>query len=212
MEDVLTSALWLSVLFIVPGVAYFGRPNVPVGTWGFVRAGEDVVGGGPYREARVARTTEGDAPGIVKLAAFSSFFLGQMIVTTPAALLAFLAPEEPILMVLAFSAPTGAMVAWKIFGAGNLLLLNRADAAVRARSAATWATNHNLVLLVALAACAAYHFVRADGPRVFAAVPCGVYACISLAHATLLRRAADAVDARNAATAAEPASLAPVLA
>jgi hypothetical protein len=105
---------------------------------------------------------------------------------------------EPMLIVLILSAPTGLYVAGQLLSTGSAMLRREENASAQARRAARWAIGHNLVLLFAIGACALGHFDAAFlGPV--------VYALVSIAHALLLLRAAQALDAYAAAQAKEPA-------
>jgi hypothetical protein len=200
---------FLALLLVVPlGLYYFhGGGRGPV--WGLLPDGEARRGGGAYREARVRTWKAGAAPPSVRVAALSSFFLGQMLV--PGVLAAFggmLALAEmggdrsPLLAVLLLSAPTGVTVAAYLLSAGSAMLARADDAAPKARRAARWALTHNLVLLSALALAAA---ARAE-EAAFALGP-ALYACFSVAQALVVRRAATALAAYAARQDADPAPI-----
>lgn len=179
---------------IVPTVAFTLRVNAPGAAWGQVPDGWEPAGAGPYRGVRVPRWTAARAPGTVKLATYTSYFLGQMVLLTPLALIGLLALTEPTVAVLILSAPTGAIVACKLLACADPMLVNAPDAAARARSAATWATVHNVVLLAALALAAPASNANVRGAL---AVPV-VWAFVSLAQAQLVRGAAHAIDRHGA--------------
>lgn len=175
---------------VVPTVAFVLRRNAPDAAWGHVPDGWDLAGASPYRGVRVARWKAADAPLAVRLAVFTSYFLGQMVVFTPVALLGLLAMDEPAVAVLVLSTPTGTIVACKLLACADPMLVNGPQAASRARSAATCATVHNVVLLGALALAAPVSREAVQGALL---VPI-VWACLSLAQAQLVRRAARALE------------------
>jgi hypothetical protein len=192
---------------VVPVGVYVSHGGGGGRVWGLVTAGEEVRGGGAYRTARATLWKRGAAPLTVRVAALSSFFLGQMIL--PGALAAVVgllvtivavghAKEIAVLVVVQLSAPTGLVVAAYLLAAGAAMLERAEDAAVKARRAARWALVHNLVLLAGLAAATAIE-------RDAAAVVPALYACLSIGQALLVRRAADAIEAYTARQNEEPA-------
>lgn len=175
--------------------------------WGLVPDGIERRGPSVYRGAPVIRWKEGAAPVVVRVAALSSFFLGQMVVPGALAALvglivvfAMLAGEklEPALFVSALSGPTGVIVAGYLLSAGSALLKRDAGAAVKARTAAAWALWHNgiLVALMLLALAASLHAPNGDAVWLVAATL--LYASISIAQACLLRKAAAALESYSA--------------
>jgi hypothetical protein len=187
-----------AILLVVPLGLYFLNGGGRGPAWGLLPAGEAPRGGGAYRQTHVRAWKAGQAPLAVRLAALSSFFLGQMIV--PGMLAAFggmvalantfsSTRSSPLLAVLLLSTPTGILVAASLLSSGSAMLNRAYDAAPRARSTARWALGHNLALLAALGLVAALRPDEADS----AFLP-AVYACVSLAQAFLMRRAARALD------------------
>jgi hypothetical protein len=172
---------------------YFGR-----GAWGLVPGTPMLQGVGAYRAAAQSVWVRGKAPMAVRVAAISSFVLGQMLFPGALAALAGLVAMmdmlgrskfSPGLLFLTLSAPTGLIVAGKLLGTGVAMLKRDADAAISARRTAAWALWHNAALMVAMA-CAA--LAEKDG--LWFLLP-GIYAAISVAQALLLRHAASALEA-----------------
>jgi hypothetical protein len=185
------------LLFFVPILVYVTRRNALGARWGTARGKDSVHGGGAYRQTIVPTWTAGDAPPVVLVASFTCFLLGQLAVVAPLALIGLLfVPENPVLLVSVLSAPTGAVVAVKLFLAGNRMIVNAPDAARRARNAAVWSLVHNVVLLAAFAASPLpaphdvwnFAFLRADSAQ---------YAVGSIAQALLVLVAARALDVHN---------------
>jgi len=208
---VLVGALLLPCVFY----AYASSPLA----WGMIRDGTIRLRGGAYRvyrEASQLRWVEGRAPWIVRLAAFTSFCLGQMLIPgVPGALLTILIAlgtwmdrqPEPLLIGLAVAAPTGVIVAARLLGAGFGLLQRTSHAAERARSAAQWELCHNLVLFIFLLALFRY---TGDESREVRGI-CVLIAAVNvlaMLHAGLLFTAASALDRYNAAAEApEPITI-----
>jgi hypothetical protein len=193
-----TLLLTFTVFSIVPLVLYFGQGGGVGPRWGLVPAGEERLGTGAYREQTVTRYEAGTAPLTVRVAALSCFYFGQMVVPGGFAALAgivfvFEPPPVPLVWtVLEMSAPTGLCVASFLLSAGWNLLEGDSSAVSCARRAVRWSVLHNLALLVGLGVAAA---VDPSAPAA-CVVPC-VYACLSLAQALLVQRAAAAVEAHD---------------
>ena len=199
----------LLVFLVVPVGLYlmYGRGRAL--SWGLLPKGEEMRGDSAYRQVKVKTWKRGEAPWAVRLAALSSFFLGQMIV--PGALVALLGlvllaeslghkDGSVFLAVLLLSAPTGLVVAAFLLSAGSAMLGRAEDAIRKARRAVRWALWHNVVLLAALgigAAVAPAQATYAVGPA--------FYACFSIAQALLVRRAAQAMEAYASRQEADPA-------
>jgi hypothetical protein len=198
----------LAVLSVVPSLLYFGQRRGRGPGWGLVAASEQKVGQGAYRETHVKRWKRGMAPPVVRIAALSSFFLGQMVVPGGLAAIAgvvfVLVESKPTAAwyVLVLSAPTGMWVAGLLLSAGWTMLESGSRAVFKARRAASWAIGHNLVLMVALGFAVA--FDRRD-PTV-ALLPC-VYACVSVAQAVVVQWAASAIAAYDEARKNDPAPI-----
>jgi len=119
--------LFAFLAVVVPVGLYFSRGGGTGNVWGLVAVGEEERGRGNYREARTTVWKAGSAPLAVRVAALSSFFLGQMIV--PGGLAALLGMVMMItalshgnvlpIFVVQLSAPTGLVVAAYLFAAGG---------------------------------------------------------------------------------------------
>jgi hypothetical protein len=203
-----TLCLTLAVIgLVLPFVLYYLLHGGRGPEWGMVSAGEGPVGEGAYRRTHDRLWKRGEAPRLVRVAALSSFFLGEMIV--PGLLAAGMlglyivfrgigeATPEPMVSVLVLAAPTGLLVAGFVLKAGHDLLSRSPKADDSASRAATWAIRHNLALLLGLLWAANE---PADRPGlVIPPLPFVVYACVSIAHAILLRSAVSALTEYTAA-------------
>ena len=204
MEIVFFLALFLAL----PSLLYVAGRFAGRGVWGLVLARYEKRGGSAYRATQVPVWLPGKAPLSVKLAAISSFLLGQMVIPGALAALAGLIislemlgragqaadNEAPLIYILTLSAPTGLFVAGGLLSVGLHLLRRAPDAAQRARSMGRWSVIHNLVLLAALLVTCG---LRRD------LWPCVTYVMISLAQAALLFVAARALDVYALAEAGE---------
>lgn len=199
----------LGIVFsVLPSLLYFGQQRGRGPGWGLVAAGEEKMGQGAYRETRVTRWKRGKAPPVVRVAALSSFFLGQMVLPGGlAALVGIFAVlgdghGPAIWWVLELSAPTGLVVAVFLLSAGWTMLESGSQAVAKARRAATWAIVHNLVLVAALGVA-----VAADGREVDSAIlPC-FYAAVSIVQALVVQRAARAIEVYDLARKNDPAPI-----
>jgi len=193
----------VAAFLTLPTLLYFvGSRSKDV--WGLVRKGKVMNGTGLYRAAPTTVWACGNAPVSVRVAAFTSFLLGQMIIPGAfAALVGFVAVLGMLshqhlsvaLLVIQGSAPTGLIVAWRLLGAGSAILRRAPDAVAEARKAARWELWHNGVLGAGLVISA---FVGDRDERtgcLMVAVP----VVLALAHGVLLVRAAFALEAYNAA-------------
>ena len=99
--------------------------------------------------------------------------------------------DEPMIVVLVLSSPTGLYVAVRLLGAGMAMLRRNEDAAIRARGAARWAIGPNICLLAALFTCALFASPQMDT----AVLLTFVYPVVSIIHAALLQYAANKLDA-----------------
>ena len=209
----MTSILLVAALCLtLPTLLYLGFGRGRGAEWGLVSTDRESVGEGAYRRAHVKRWKLGSAPLVVRAAAVSSFFLGQMIVPGAlAALLGFAMLFEshrvpPLWWVLQLSSPTGLAVAGLLLSAGWAMLARDPSAVVKARRAASWAIGHNLALLLGLG-----FAVSADPEQALVAVPCCIYACFSIGQAVVVRRAAAALTAYDAAQAQDAAPADPAV-
>lgn len=189
------------ILFsIVPFILYLGQGGGHAPGWGLVAAGERMLGVGAYRQQQVMRWKRGAAPLVVRAAALTCFYLGQMVVPGGFLALAGLAfmlePPSPaaLWVVLELSAPTGIIVATFLLGAGWAMLEGDPAAVAKARRAWRWSIAHNVGLMAALGLAAT------SDPREHEVciLPC-FYALVSIAQALLVRRAASAIQAYDAA-------------
>lgn len=196
----------------LPTLLYFGLSGGRGPEWGLVRAGDEPVGEGAYRRAHVKRWKLGSAPMVVRVAAVSSFFLGQMILPGAlAALVGFVMlfgahHVEPLWLVLQISAPTGLAVAAMLLSTGWAMLARDPSAEAKARKAARWAIGHNLALLVGLGVA-----VTADPREPLLALPSCIYACFSIGQALVVRRAAAALAKYDAGQERDPAPVEPAV-
>ncbi len=210
----MVSFVFLFLVVAVPLIAYQFYGGSKSSVWGLVPEGKGDGTGGVYRAAGAMLWKPGEAPPSVRVAALSSFFLGQMIV--PGALAALLGvfilftsghfgPEGVLLVALLLSAPTGILVAVYLLSAGKAMLTRSADAGVKAGRAWRAAVTHNLVLLAGVAASAvAVGAAGNAGDAVGVAVGASIYPLISIAQALLVRRAAADIEAYAARQGEEP--------
>jgi hypothetical protein len=192
--------------------AYASSPHA----WGMIRDGTVRLRGGAYRgyrETTESRWIEGRAPLVVRIAAFTSFCLGQMIIPgVPAAIfgaiIACMSLDRGELVViligLILSAPTGIIVASRLLGSGLRLLQRAPFAAERARLAAKWELVHNVALFLFLTVVLGVTSQEREA-RSFMFIPLAL-SVVAILHAGLLLAAANALDAYDAAAEeAEPA-------
>lgn len=200
---------WLLVLLVIPVGLYLVHERGKGRAWGMVPAGEETRGAGAYRTAQVRTWKRGAAPWTVRIAALSSFFLGQMILPGAfAALVGLLITAgaiargsvPPLLIITLLSAPTGLVVAAHLLAAGSAMLARHADAAEKARRAARWALGHNLVLLPALGLGALLE-PREAGWGIASAI----YCLVSIGQAVIVLRAAAAIEAYETRQDEDPA-------
>jgi len=201
LESTMAVLLVTVVLFsIIPFILYFGQGGGHARSWGVVAAGEEQLGAGAYRQQRVMRWKPGSAPLVVRVAAMTCFYLGQMVVPGGFLALAGLAfvfepPTPPtVWTVLELSAPSGMIVATLLLAAGWTMLEGAPTAVQAARRAWRWAVVHNVGLAVALTLAAS-----SDPHEREACVVPLIYAGVSIAQALLVWRAAAAVEAYDAA-------------
>ncbi len=191
--DLASASSVVLLALVVPVAGCVLRRNAPGAKWGFVPAGEETRPVGPYRTVPIALTRRATPPAVVWAAAFTCYLLGQMVVTAPIALIGLpCIASYPGILVLLLSAPTGAVVAAKLLAIADGLVMNADGIAERARNAAAWAFGHNVVLLAALGVVS-----LAGVESLFRGPATAIYPCISLLQATLLVRAAAAIDAHN---------------
>ena len=205
----------LMTILGIPAAAYVAFGGGRSAVWGLITDGVERRGASVYRGASSPRWKEGSAPWVVRVAALSSFFLGQMVVPGALAMIVgfifFLGMiadgnADPILSVSVLSAPTGLIVAGKLLKAGASMLRRDADSATTARIAASWALWHNGVLIAAMGAAS---IAATASPKSEQSLPyalfCVVYACISIGQALTVRSAASAIERYNAGQSEAPA-------
>jgi hypothetical protein len=205
---------WLIALAAgIPALTYFLLGGGKGKVWGLVPAGVEQRGPSVYRGALVVRWKEGAAPLVVRVAALSSFFLGQMVV--PGALAALVGlivmfgmlasgEVQPVLLVSALSGPTGLIVAGYLLSAGSALLKRDEGAAAKARRASAWSLWHNGILIGLMLLALAGSGSDSRGDMIGFAAATLIYGGISIAQACLLRKAASALESYSAS--AEEAS------
>jgi hypothetical protein len=193
-----------ALLVTVPLTLYFSGRSAGRDVWGLFLQGYEKRGAGAYRAQIQPVWAAGKPPISVRLAAITSFILGQMVV--PGALAALFglvislellsrsshSLGDYVIHVLVLSAPTGLMIGGRLLGVGLSLLQRAEESTKNARKVARFSIIHNVVLLVFMVIFAA---LRADD----AAGPMAGYALISIAQACLLLRAARAVDEHSVA-------------
>lgn len=121
--------VWLERRF---RVLWAGHPLAPV-----------TVRADPYRGARVVPGHTQKAPGLVRLAAVSCFFLGQMFL--PGLLLGVVGL---VFYGLGLVAVPGLIVAARLWAAGVHLLRGTPESVAKARSAARWSVQLNALISV----------------------------------------------------------------
>jgi hypothetical protein len=194
------------VALFIPAVLY-GRalPHPYRNVWGLIPGGKRLVGRGAYREMMRTTWVEGRAPIVVRISAYMSFLLGQMIV--PGALAALVGlvmvpsivlhgrePELGILF-LWLSAPTGLIVAWRLLDVGKLLLRRDPLVVETTRKAAAWEIWHNAALIVFVSLAAFFLGGRANDTVILLVIGPAIGA---IAHGVLLLRAATALERYSA--------------
>jgi hypothetical protein len=145
---------------------------------------------------------EGNPPWIIRVAAFTSFCLGQMIIPAVPGAIFFIVltiagalegPVNPGLIGIGLFMPSAIMVALRVLGAGIGLLQRGPHAASQARSAARWELVHNLGLCVFLLGFVM--LARSTGEEELAAGLLFAVSLVAMLHAGLLFAAAAALDA-----------------
>lgn len=165
--------------------------------WAPQQVGTRRLDAGSYREAEVPVYGEAGAPRAVRVAAVGSWVLGTMFV--PGLLLGLIGLFAAGIGLV--SVP-GLVLAARLFQLGTPLLRGDAEAAPRARAAARYAVVLNIFVLIASLIAGAFvmpGLLRGSGDASASlAMIVGVmaYAALSLVHARLLDKSADAIDAR----------------
>lgn len=201
LEFLLISA---AVLLVVPAAMYISGRGAGQGTWGLFLRGYEKHGAGAYRMHVRPVWVAGKPPVIVRVAALSSFIMGQMVV--PGALAALVGlivglevlfrglhgPGDMVILILMVSVPTGVLIGGRLLGVGLDLLQRSGEAQKKARKLAYLSLGHNIALLFAMSA---VYFVATNDAVYFPMA----YAFVSIAQAGCLLGAARALDAHTAA-------------
>jgi hypothetical protein len=198
---------FLVAVLLVPVLIYCAHDTSRL-IWGRMQEGKRRSSVSAYRvhlaevEAPPVRWIEGSPPWIIRVAAFTSFCLGQMVIPAVPGAIFFIVlsvaraiegPIDPGLLGLGLAMPSAIMVALRVLGAGIGLLQRGPHAAWQARSAARWELVHNLVLGVSVLAFLAFGNTSGDEE-----IGCVLLLALSVAamlHAGLLFVAANALDA-----------------
>jgi len=192
---------FVGAAILCPIALYFAARSPEA--WGQQQGPLASVGVGVYRAAEASTWATVGAPLVVRVAAFTSLLLGQVLVPGVFAALAGLfivvtrASTEglsPLALVLLLSAPTGLLVSALLLAAGFALLRREPDAAPRARRAARAELLHHGALLVGV-------IVSVIAGDVGDRLPCSaiaVFAAASLGHGALLLRAVRSIAAAPA--------------
>jgi len=164
--------------------------------------GTENITRGQFRDAVVPRYRADGPPVPVRLAALGSWILGTMFI--PGLLLGLSGLFVAGLGVVSIP---GLILAWRLFSLGRPLLLGLPEAALKARGLARFARILNYVVLACCGLAGGLHLIERWGHGghgssggFYALILLVVtYAGISLAHAALLDRAADAIDEQQSA-------------
>jgi hypothetical protein len=195
-----------SLALIVPVTMYLSGRMAGRDTWGLLLRGYEQRGAGAYRAQIKPVWVAGKAPLSVHLAAISSFILGQMVVPGALASLVGLivaleiiahgmnTPGDYVIVVLTASAPTGLMIGGRLLTVGLGLMQREEGAVEKARKLARFSIIHNVVLLFSMGVIFA---LGGNDELIFPVI----YQCMSIAQATLLLKAARAVEVHGEAEA-----------
>lgn len=199
--------LVLAALFVgAPTALYFRSRDEARRRWLPRASGVVQVGDGGYRGAEVPRMVASGPPWFVHVTAVMCWVLGAAFVPgVVAALVGLLA------MGVGLVAVPGLILAARLFRLGGPLLRGESDAADRARGAARFARVLNYVVLavatvggLAMVPEMVREGLSGDAGEAFAlAAVTALYACVSLVHARLLDRSAEAIDVERAAHASD---------
>lgn len=162
--------------------------------------GIENVGHGEYRDAEVARLRADGPPMAVRVAALGSWVLGTMFV--PGLLLGL---GGLLFVGLGLISIPGLILAARLFLLGAPLLRAEPAAALKARSLARFARVLNYVVLALCSGALVInlpdvvrHGVHTSAMGgVYLALAVALYAGLSLAHAALLIRSAEAIEAQQ---------------
>lgn len=200
---ILSLLVLVGLVIGVPTAMWFTSWPDALSRWPPRVVGSESIARGQLHDAVVPKFRADGPPMEVRLAALGSWILGAMFV--PGLLLGLFGL---VAMGLGLVSIPGLVLAWRLFCLGRPLLLGEPGAAARARSLSRFARILNYVVL---AACGAGLLTQVpellhNGLRaniwgfVAIALSVALYAGISLTHASLLDRAAKALDDEDAAT------------
>ena len=199
---VFLTLLSMAALFVALPVALGSRARRDAsGRWLPRAEGTVHVGAGSYRDAEVPRYVAEGAPREVHVAAIMAWVLGVMFVPgLLGGLVGLLAGGLGLVSI------PGLMLAWRLFFLGGPMMRGEAEAAPKACAAASFARGLNYVVLTLCGLTTAFTLVMGAhegfahndlvGTLLLASLV-AVYAVISLAHAALLDRAANHIDAEQ---------------
>lgn len=162
--------------------------------------GTEHITRGQFRDAVVARYRGDGPPVAVRLAALGAWILGTMFV--PGLMLGVSGLFVAGIGVVSIP---GLVLAWRLFALGRPLLLADPEAAVKARGLARFARILNYVVLACCGLAGALQLLERLGQGRYGnsggiealILLVATYAGISLAHAALLDRAAEAIDEQH---------------
>jgi len=204
--------VFLVAVLLIPVLIYCAHDTSRL-IWGRLEEGRRRGCVSAYRahvhesEGQPTRWIEGSPPWIIRLAAFTSFCLGQMIIPAVPGAIFFIVLSvaralegsvDPGLIGIGLSMPSAIMVALRVLGAGIGLLQRGPHAASQARSAARWELVHNLGLCVFLLGFLAVGRATGDEQIVYGLLI--VVSVLAMLHAGLLVAAANALDAYDVST------------
>ncbi len=188
-----------AALVLLPGLLYGALGGGTGGVWGFVAGREKVEGRGPYRERRERSWKKGRAPGVVRLAAFTSVLLGQVLIPASFATVVCLYGRGGLgvvgLALVILPLLPGLAAAAQVLGVGVGLLGRDKGIAADARKAARYAAADGVLQLLAVGG----SLVLGRGAEPWLAISLAALALVTVGHAGLLARAARALDEYTAA-------------
>jgi hypothetical protein len=209
VSPILSLLLVTAVGSVVPAVLYLAPGGDHAASWGARPLAERRVGVGAYRSAARTRWASRRAPWIVRIAALSCFYLGQLgppagVVGVAALLVGLQATTDgiatrlghwpdavPPVYVVVLGACLGAVwVGLCLLSAGWNLLVRDATASDKARRAARWSMGYGAALLAGVAVA-----WRIDPREPGIALFVVGLAVVTLLQAALLPLAARAIDA-----------------
>lgn len=199
--------VFLVAVLLVPVLIYCAHDTSRL-IWGRIHEGQRSGPVSAYRahlghvEEPKVHWIEGSPPWIIRVAAFTSFCLGQMIIPAVPGAIFFIVlsvaraiegPVDPGLIGLGLFMPSTIMVALRVLGAGIGLLQRGPHAASQARSAARWELVHNVGFCVFVLAFQI--LARPAGDEQLGSFLLFAVSLVAMLHSGLLFAAADALDA-----------------